>query len=844
MSPFQSDTYGLFGPAGGNIGGDTFSASISYNPADFTYSAPNYYSTTPGAMTTRITINGKTQTIVTVAEAIGEFVSNPNGVDLQNVGASPIYPEIDVNYTSVQPPTLTNPSVPAGGSDVEFTFSGIPAIGDSEILVATTSSLIVVSPFLLAPASQLGDIDLQTLIPEQSNLAADAATGLAVDGASAAIVLYQVNSNAAVTFTTDNGTTLLPYDDNAFLTHAPTQGKASVTVTPQPIGSSYFAAALLQTPPPNFVPDFSIPTIVSAQQVGGGQQGVQLPLVPPPVVLVHGIWGSAKSLASVKSYLTSMPPWQTQSGLVVPIQYKNDIKFDDPEPSQALGAEVHNILNAAIAQGIVVGRIDLIAHSMGGLVARHYSSLPDYKAIYDRTEGRFHNIITLDTPETGSLLASYLFTHAGDWYGLNGADSSASDDRPPSHTWPWIVWHKACGDVLHSTTVEVCFAGEKINSPLAPAGQLLTDGAVYSLIPGGKSLSNLPPANIPNALWLAVSALRPPSDGYSGESALQFELESLIAATYKDQKTAKNISSILMDEGQDDVIVPLTSQTAGALPNQYATVDDLAHSPPSDPPWLVKYGLGLSLANVENSSTVNALIACWLETEGASSCIVPNAQANTASTNQAATLLPGQTKVDAANRLSVHMPTRIRLAEPFELAVRTSTSRPTYLSATQVDKFGHSVERELEITRIANGFTYASVVPVFYGPVTFTINARFEDGAYSSKDFRKVVGLPLARAIAFHADFNNWQTFYLSLTEGGDVGELHPEAVFASAPGQKIPLDGWVKFALTPAADKSIIELSENGTFRALREGATTVEARFGNAITRVNVIVEDTRAR
>jgi pimeloyl-ACP methyl ester carboxylesterase len=850
------DACGYFGPGSGNLQGDSFTAVISYNSSDFTYySQSNLWGANiGGAMTTSITVNGITQTIVTGSSpSAGADIYPGNNQNNQPImqfynSANPVNPRDDNPGISIVYSTngaLTNiatppPPLPGGefGGGIDF----VNANGKecAEGIYGTVGNLTIISPFLLGKSGkELGDLDLNAILPNLQT--PDSATALAADGSSAALVLFQVSSMDQVTFTTNNGTSLIDYEHNHdLLKNPPTPGKSTIKVTPISVGALIYAVAWLQSPPAIVTPNFAAPITITAQQDGGQVQQAYLPLAPPPVVLVHGIWGNEKSLANVKSYLTSVSPWQSQPGLVVPIHYTNDIPFDNAEPSEALGAEIHNILRSAIAQGIVVGRVDLIAHSMGGLVARHYSSLPDYMSKYDRTEGRFHTILTLDTPEAGTELAEYLYQHASDYYHSNGKTPSGRSII----NYPKEVWNAACGSESPTVTVEACFADPKVNNPLSPAGQPLENGAVYSLIPNSQNLQNLPPPNIPNSLWLAVSAVRPQTQGTDGESALQFQLESLIAATYKDESKAPTITSILIDQGQDDVIVPLSSQTDQAPVGQVATIDGLAHSPPGNPGfwgrWFQKHVLGLSSGNVEDSAPVNTLIACWLETEGSAGCLAPKAQAAVEQISPTAKLLPASIEIGPVDRLSVQIPHGVFLAEPFELAMRLPTSEVASLGVTQSDGLGHTDDQPLKIDHVRDGIAYAQVTPVFPGPVKFSVDAEFKDGSYSSKSVNATVSVPDAAPISFHADFNNWDTFYLGLAEGGNVGELHPVAVYASAPDRKISLDGHVQYSLISTGGDSVIQLRPDGSFKALHEGTATIEVHLGQAITHVKVVVED----
>jgi len=62
LNPGQIDTYGVFGPKGGNLGNQPFSESISYDASEFIFEgAGAYYTQTSGAMTISVTVNGVTK---------------------------------------------------------------------------------------------------------------------------------------------------------------------------------------------------------------------------------------------------------------------------------------------------------------------------------------------------------------------------------------------------------------------------------------------------------------------------------------------------------------------------------------------------------------------------------------------------------------------------------------------------------------------------------------------------------------------------------------------------------------------------------------------------------------
>jgi hypothetical protein len=285
---------------------------------------------------------------------------------------------------------------------------------DSDWSIELGPLLNLVSPFLLgAKGDALQNLDLATLLPALPNLATAAATGLTADGTSAAIALAATSTTSDVTFTTTNGTSLLPYDPN-FLQKLPTVGSSTLVIPAAKlmnIGGLLYAAALVQTPPPAVTPLYASSIVVTAQQDSETKQAL-LDLVPPPVLFVHGLWGNNQSLLFHKEALAKTAPWSNYPNQLVAMQYPGAASFYYPVSLMDMGTDVASILGAVQSKGIVDSRIDVVAHSMGGLLVRAYSggtcTTTGYRSLVNRCQGQFHTIVTLDTPEAGSGLATYL----------------------------------------------------------------------------------------------------------------------------------------------------------------------------------------------------------------------------------------------------------------------------------------------------------------------------------------------------------------------------------------------------------------------------------------------------
>jgi hypothetical protein len=333
-----------------------------------------------------------------------------------------------INVISGTKVTYT-PGACFSGTDT-FTFTLANASGNSNVATATitvttattgtiSTTVYLIDPFLLT--DNLQNVDL-TPLEKSHDRASKQATGLVADNTSAAIAIMQTNDcTHDVTFTTTNGTTLLPYNPNVLtVTKTPTAGKSSLVVSAKQlsnINGLLYTAALVQAPI-GTVPSFTAPIVVTAQQ-GTKTVQAQMAMVPPPVLLVHGIWSDQTALAKMGDFLKASEPWQSYPNLVwLSLCYSKYLAFnapndplpptDDPCEQTSKDAIGNAISSLTGAKGVldrlqIVGsRVDVVAHSMGGLAIRNYASQASYKSSRNRQQGDFNTIITLDTPDVSA----------------------------------------------------------------------------------------------------------------------------------------------------------------------------------------------------------------------------------------------------------------------------------------------------------------------------------------------------------------------------------------------------------------------------------------------------------
>jgi pimeloyl-ACP methyl ester carboxylesterase len=698
------------------------------------------------------------------------------------------------------------------------------AFGFLYSLSATAStSLIALDPFLVAP-DHLDNMELASFLAGGPNLSAYAANALSADGTSAAILLFETDSNAAVTFQVNDAASLVAYADN-FLTTPPATGQSSLTVSSLiQVGSTYFAPVLLQGPLSGYSSNNTIS--ISATQ-GSANGSLSVPLTIPPLVLVHGLWGDKQSLSEAKTYLRGHAPWKSAPDFVAPVCYSKYLRFDakkDPlsngqDPCEvtskaALQTEIDSLLATLDSEQIVGARVDVVAHSMGGLVARNFASQPKYNSIRNRMQGQLHAIVTLNTPEIGSQLAPYLIAHRD------------AKRKAPLWTLQGLLWDELCG----SATLGKCLAanGYPINAPTLP----VKSGAVASLDPDGRSLNNpdLSGPDIANATWRAVSSTRP------NDSALATALDALIAALYRnpDGKNVPTVDSILGNQ-PDDAIVTVASQTDGASGDQLYTFSKLSHTSlvGSILKWLT--GVNDNSVTSDPSREVEKLAACWIKTSGADSCLPARSEVEAGQTTNSTVLsrlklLPG---------MLVEAPTRTTLGVPIDVNLRVpSSALPTRVSMYQQGETGYIPFETVVASPAARGVIQLRVTPKLPGPVRFGFRVEFSDGSIAARTLQILVKPPSA-PLAFRA--NDLPVLVLTLDSDTASAMPHPSAQYPAPVGDVDLNARFVRWQLVPQKGAPAIHIAPNGFIHAQHPGEARVVARFGHTTALLRVIVHAT---
>ena len=304
----------------------------------------------------------------------------------------------------------------------------------------------------------------------------------------------------------------------------------------------------------------------------GLSSNTSVTILRPPLVLIHGLWGSPSSWDNftplitdtrfsilradysatigpqIKSYKPSYPSWATAS-LKNAQQNSLGFAYNAPIVGKQIATFINQFKTGANQEGIPVAAVqaDIVAHSMGGDITRTF---PQFKLFYNNTTfalGYVHKMITIATPHWGSPLATHLVDNNNQcvrgFLALSGSPSFTS-----------VTF-------TNGTTVT------------GGVGDLEGDGFGGSLSPALQALQNPIPHPLPTALIQGLES-QSQLDGLDSSQVAQ-TIRILCFTDY----LAKHLTSTGWPEvfNQDsDSIVPALSAVAGLT--NFTAVDGVIHS--------------------------------------------------------------------------------------------------------------------------------------------------------------------------------------------------------------------------------------------------------------------------
>ncbi len=299
----------------------------------------------------------------------------------------------------------------------------------------------------------------------------------------------------------------------------------------------------------------------------------------PPVVAIHGLWSSPAAWDKLHQIAQYLPVSDIS---FIDYEQFNHHDFSRPEVRNYARAQLRARRKELMQGGLAFTRYDVVAHSMGALLARTLPSHPWYKRADNGNLGELGFLVSTGSPMLGSPLAQVLADHAQEVY-------------VPCTGSCGLQFELMCAQLGDCETVPTLLA-----HAMAAFGMPLTCGlpgneacAVQALAPGSPQLNALAsPAELP---YVGIRGVAP--EDSPEETVLNALLVPLSLSTLDNLFLQGPNGHV-----KHDTIVGYLSQNAGA--SQQTDIENIFHAPV---PNLIRQS-----STETNSSEVMRAVACYL----------------------------------------------------------------------------------------------------------------------------------------------------------------------------------------------------------------------------------------
>ena len=241
-------------------------------------------------------------------------------------------------------------------------------------------------------------------------------TGLTADGNTRLILRYQASSAGSVTFSLSQNIT------GAALEPLTARQALTSPVRTTQLGTVHQASAVLTAPetwPSGMTyprDSFTVTATFTPDEGEAVREELTLTLHAPSVVLIHGVFCNNARTFGYDDADGNSGVWRKleNAGLNV-ISWNYDATKGTSAiingSNNPLARTLTDAFDALNAQGIASTRADIVAHSMGGLVARQFLRNDidtGNKSDLSYKQGMIRRVVTIGAPNTGSPIASYL----------------------------------------------------------------------------------------------------------------------------------------------------------------------------------------------------------------------------------------------------------------------------------------------------------------------------------------------------------------------------------------------------------------------------------------------------
>lgn len=268
------------------------------------------------------------------------------------------------------------------------------------------------------------------------------------------------------------------------------------------------------------------------------QKNIKIKVYRAPVLLIHGIWSSPNGAWKETGFKQFL---QSRGFKVSMVDYaRHNAETFDPKAELKIGNHAIAALKSTILEVlegynkkyISASQVDIVAHSIGGLIARGLCQQRGYKAKENYMKGQIHRLITIGSPHFGADLAGILYRLKDDWYSYNK---------------PFIaLWNSSYEKDPNYRRVQLKdIYSKELKWPL-------DKGAVESLAPDSAAYPNLLPTNVKS--YAIAGSWKP--DANTSHNILEENLRNILGNPF---------FSLDRDgfHGDNDLQVSISSQLGG-----------------------------------------------------------------------------------------------------------------------------------------------------------------------------------------------------------------------------------------------------------------------------------------
>ena len=319
---------------------------------------------------------------------------------------------------------------------------------------------------------------------------------------------------------------------------------SSATISPQNLSNGKSVVAAVYSPPDSFNQDKGSNRTININVSDVDKTVLEIPILlyRPPVILVHGLWMNSDD-TWVKTNFAKCLSHYGYYYAFADYEEHNSETFDPCDKVfgnygiDSIRNTIHKILEEYHYFKIAASQVDVIAHSMGGLMARGFVQQPDYKGKENYMTGSIHRLITIGTPHFEGPLSRFLYEHIDDWYFFY--------DATPNRCRIGKVEPKKLRTIY----------SDILNIPI-------DKGAIEALIPNSVAYSHLHQTNVKS--YAIAGDYKPKAT--KSHSSQESYYKAIVAPD------DFNLDKDAFDDCDNDLLVSITSQLGG-LPEQIRQPD-------------------------------------------------------------------------------------------------------------------------------------------------------------------------------------------------------------------------------------------------------------------------------